>query len=205
MSTTPAAPVSPDQPYAARLSIEYPERDLNRVSTGLRIFYIIPIGIVLCALSGSHGGWGALLFLPILLMIVFRQKYPRWWFDFALGLTKFSTRVTAYLLLMSDTYPSTDEEQFVHLELDYPDAQRDLNRWMPLVKWLLVIPHIIVLAFLTVGAMFAAIGAWFAVLFTGHYPRGIFDFIEGVLRWWLRVDAYAFLLLTDAYPPFSLH
>lgn len=189
--------------YAARLSIEYPDRELDRLSTGLRIFYVIPIGIVLAALT-ANGGWGVVLFLPVLLMIVARQKYPRWWFDFEFGVVRFSTRVAAYLALMSDTYPSTDSEQYVHLELDYPDVPRDLNRWLPLVKWFLVIPHLIVLVFLSIGALGAAIGAWFAILFTGRYPRGIFDYIEGVMRWWLRVEAYAFLLVTDEYPPFGL-
>lgn len=189
--------------YAARLSIEYPDRELDRLSTGLRIFYVIPIGIVLAALT-ANGGWGVVLFLPVLLMIVARQKYPRWWFDFEFGVVRFSTRVAAYLALMSDTYPSTDSEQYVHLELDYPDVPRDLNRWLPLVKWFLVIPHLIVLVFLSIGALGAAIGAWFAILFTGRYPRSIFDYIEGVMRWWLRVEAYAFLLVTDEYPPFGL-
>jgi hypothetical protein len=158
--------------YAARLNIDYPDHELDRLSTGLRILYIIPIGIVLGAMSESNGAWGGVLFIPALLMIVFRQKYPRWWFDFDLGVTRFATRVTSYLALMSDIYPSTDEEQHVHLELDYPDVRRDLNRWMPLVKWFLVIPHIIVLAFLTIGAVLAGFGAWFAILFTRPLPAG---------------------------------
>ena len=182
--------------HAARLSVDYPDRPLNRVSTLLRIIYVIPIGIVLSFLG--------LLFGPVVLMILFRRKYPRWWFDFNFQLSRFSNRVVAYMALMSDVYPSTDEEQYVHLELDYPDAERDLNRWLPLVKWFLAIPHLIVLAFLTIGAFLAAIGAWFAIIFTGRYPRGIFDYIEGVLRWWLRVEAYALLLITDEYPPFRL-
>ncbi len=190
--------------YPARLSIDYPDRPLDRVSTLLRIFYVIPIVIVASLLSVSQAGWAGALFAPVLLMILFRRKYPRWWFDFNLQLSRLSNRVAAYLALMSDTYPSTDEEQYVHLELDYPDAERDLNRWLPLVKWFLAIPHFIVLVFLGIGAILAAIGAWFAILFTGRYPRGIFDYIEGVLRWGLRVEAYAFLLITDEYPPFRL-
>lgn len=190
--------------YAARLSIDYPDRDLDRLSTGLRLFYVVPIGIVLAAMSTSNGAWGAVLFLPALLMIVVRQKYPRWWFDFDVGVTRFGTRVVSYLALMSDTYPSTDEEQYVHLDLDYPDVPRDLNRWLPLVKWFLAIPHVLVLVILSLGAVFATIGAWFAILFTGRYPRSIFDYVEGVMRWWLRVEAYAFLLITDEYPPFRL-
>ena len=137
-------------------------------------------------------------------MILFRQRYPRWWFDFSRELTRFSYRVGSYLLLLTDQYPSTVEEQSVHLEIDYPDVQTDLNQWMPLVKWLLAIPHYIVLAFLMIGVIFAVIIAWFAILFTGEYPRGLFDFVVGVGRWGLRVSAYAFLLVTDRYPPFSL-
>src|SRR5205823_72868 len=106
--------------------------------------------------------------------------------------------------LMDDHYPSTDEEQSVHVNFPYPDAEHDLSRGLPIVKWLLAIPHYIVLFFLTIGAFFAAIFAWFVILFTGRYPRGVFDYIEGVIRWHNRVAAYAFLLITDRYPPFSL-
>ena len=203
--------------YPARLTVEYQDRDLDRVSSGLRIFYVLPIAIVLSLIGGSAFGYTAgqrgatigatstgLLMAPTLLMIVFRQKYPRWWFDFNRELARFSTRVISYLALMSDVYPSSDEEQFVDLDLDYPNVEEDLNRWMPLVKWLLAIPHYIVLFFLAIGAVVAVIAAWFAVVFTGRYPRAIFDFVEGVLRWGLRVEAYAFLLITDRYPPFSL-
>ena len=152
----------------------------------------------------TSASFGAVLVLPVLLTILFRQKYPRWWFDFHLQLARFSTRVCAYLALMSDRYPSTDEEQSVHLDLDYPDVAQDLNRWLPLVKWLLAVPHYVVLFFLAIAAVAAVIVAWFTILFTGRYPRGVFDFMEGVLRWGLRVEAYAFLLITDRYPPFSL-
>ena len=199
-------------PYAGRLSVDYPDRDLDKLSTLLRLFYLIPIAVVLAAIEGGtdktgYGfvvGAGGLLFVPTLLMILFREKYPRWWFDFNLQLARFSTRVVAYMGLMSDQYPSTDEEQYVHLELDYPNVEADLNRWLPLVKWLLAIPHLIVLAFLGVAAGVAVILAWFAILFTGKYPRGLFDFVEGVMRWALRVEAYAVFLVTDQYPPFSL-
>ena len=207
----------PNETYPARLTIDYPDRDLDRLSTRLRLIYVIPIAIVLGLVGGSAFGdkfsesgasiaatGGGVLVGPVLLMILFRQKYPRWWFDFHLQLARLSTRVTSYLALMSDTYPSTDEEQGVHLDLDYPNVEQDLNRWLPLVKWLLAIPHYIILFFLAIAAVVAVIVAWFAVLFTGRYPRGIFDFVEGVLRWGLRVEAYAFLLVTDRYPPFSL-
>jgi hypothetical protein len=199
-----------------RLSVDYPERDLNRLTTFFRLFVAIPILIVLSSVAGGAWQWsyengktaaaaaGGLLFFGPLLMILFRQKYPRWWFDFNLQLTRFSTRVSSYLALMSDKYPSTDEEQSVHLDLDYPNVKQDLNRWLPLVKWFLAIPHFVVLLFLGIASIFAVIIAWFAILFTGRYPRGIFHFVEGVMRWGLRVQAYALLLVTDDYPPFRL-
>jgi len=204
-------------PQAARLTIDYPDRDLDRVSTALRLVYAIPVMIVLGVVDGGVAGdtagetggrigafGGGLLVLPVLLMIVFRNKYPRWWFDFNLQLARFSTRVLSYLALMSDRYPSTDDEQSVHLDLDYPNVPEDLNRWLPLVKWLLAVPHYVALLFLGVAAAIGVVIAWFSVLFTGRYPRAIFGFVEGVLRWALRVEAYAFLLVTDRYPPFSL-
>jgi len=206
--------------YPARLEVDYPEQH-NRVTTLFRVILIIPIGIVLAVLtagatrtvydqsgkvvSTTSGGISAGLFVATLLMIVFRERYPRWWFDFVLELARFSARVGAYFVLLTDQYPSTVEEQSVHLHIDYPDVERDLNRWLPLVKWLLAIPHFVILFFLAVGAFFAVIVAWFAILFTGRYPRGIFDYVVGVGRWGLRVEAYAFLLVTDRYPPFSLH
>lgn len=192
--------------HPARLTIDYPDHDLDRLSTLLRLLYVIPIAVVLGLIASSFGSEyvGAVLVLPVLLTILFRQKYPRWWFDFHLQLARFSTRVCAYLALMSDRYPSVDEQQSVHLDLDYPDVAQDLNRWLPLVKWLLAIPHYVVLFFLAIAAVAAVIVAWFTILVTGRYPRGIFDFVEGVLRWGLRVEAYAVLLITDRYPPFSL-
>jgi hypothetical protein len=204
--------------YPVRLAIDYPDRDLNRLTSALRLFTVIPIAIVLGTIGGysaqvGSGGSGAstiavggtgLLFLPPLLMIVFRQKYPRWWFDWNRELLRFGTRVGAYLALMDDRYPSTEEEQAVHLDFDHPDAQTELNRWLPLVKWFLAIPHYVVLLFIYLGAIVVVIGAWFAILFTGRYPRGMFDYIEGTIRWQNRVAAYAFILVTDQYPPFRL-
>ncbi|MEM9037084.1 MAG: DUF4389 domain-containing protein [Actinomycetota bacterium] len=189
--------------YPARLAIDYPDRDLDRLSTALRLLFLVPIGVVATFLT-SAGGWGGLLFVPVLLLLLFRRKYPRWWFDFNVELARFSARFGAYALLMTDRYPSTDEQQGVHLDVDYPDAERGLNRWLPLVKWFLAIPHYVVLAVLGIGALFAVIAAWFAILVTGRYPRAMFDYVEGVMRWGTRVNAYAFLLVTDRYPPFSL-
>jgi hypothetical protein len=198
----------PEQPYPLQFSVEYPDRDLNRVSTFFRLFAAIPILILLGAVAGHVGGGtaigGGILFLPALLMILFRRKYPRWWFDWNLQLLRFTNRVGVYLALMDDRYPSTDEEQSVRLELVYPDVERDLNRWLPLVKWLLAIPHFIVLLFLWIAAIVVAIVAWFAILFTRRYPRDMFDFVAGVIRWQNRVAAYAFVLVTDRYPPFRL-
>jgi hypothetical protein len=203
--------------YPVRFSVDYPDRDLNRLTTAFRIFTIIPIAIVIGTVSG--GTWqysypngstavvasaGGLLFIGPLLIILFRQKYPRWWFDWNLQLLRFSSRVGVYLALMDDTYPSTDEEQAVRLDFPYPDAREGLTRWMPIVKWLLAIPHYIVLFFLSIAAFVCVVIAWFAILFTGRYPRGLFDFVEGVFRWWTRVVGYAFVLVTDEYPPFSL-
>jgi hypothetical protein len=201
--------------YPVQFAVDYPDRPLNRLTSAFRIFVAIPILIVLASVSGSTfassgesavtvSGAGGLLFLGPLLMILFRRKYPRWWFDWNLELQRFSNRVVVYLTLMDDKYPSTDEEQAVHLDYPYPDASRDLNRWLPLVKWLLAIPHFIVLLFLWIAAVLVVVVAWFAILFTGRYPRGMFGFVEGVLRWSQRVTAYAFLLVTDKYPPFSL-
>jgi hypothetical protein len=144
------------------------------------------------------------LLLAPLLMILFRHKYPRWWFDWNIALVNFITRVGTCIGLLTDVYPSTDEEQSVHIEIPYPDVPKDLNRWLPLVKWFLAIPHYIVLAFFGIAAFFCVVIAWFAILFTGRYPRGLFDFVVGVSRWGLRVAAYAFLLTTDRYPLFSL-
>lgn len=201
-------------PYPARLQIDYPDQH-NRVTTLFRVFLIIPIVIVIAVLTAGDkgddtarfagGGISTGLFLATLLLIVFRQRYPRWWFDFALELTRFGARIGAYGALLTDRYPSTVEEQSVHLEVDYPDAERDLNRWLPLVKWFLAIPHYVVLIVLTVAAVIAVIIAWFAILITGRYPQGLFNFVVGVGRWWLRVQSYAFLLVTDRYPPFSLN
>lgn len=200
--------------YPVRFDIDYPEKR-NRLTAALRIIWIIPIAIVSVLLSqgaGSFGsgrpffaaaGAGGVLFLPVLLMLVFRQKYPAWWFDWNLQFTRFEARIGAYLLLLTDDYPSTDEEQAVHLDFDKPDAPT-LNRWLPLVKWFLAIPHYIVLVFLGIAVALLTIIAWFAILFTGRYPRGMYSFAVGVGRWGYRVSAYAFLLTTNRYPPFSL-
>jgi hypothetical protein len=199
-------------------SVDYSEGGLSRLSTFFRLFTAIPIYIILPLLTGASYSWQSaggegwryeyaavgFVFLPLVLMLLFRQKYPRWWFDWNLALLKFNTRVSVYLALLRDEYPSTDEDQAVHLHIPYPDSTRDLNRWLPLVKWLLAVPHYIILFFLLFAAGVCIIIAWFAILFTSRYPRSLFDFVVGVFRWYLRVVAYALLLTTDRYPPFSL-
>jgi hypothetical protein len=203
--------------YPVAFAVDYPDRPLNRLTTFFRIFVAIPILILLGTVAGGEWRWsgangtttgaagaGGLLFVPPLLMLLFRQKYPRWWFDWNLELQRFSNRVLVYLALMDDRYPSTDDPQAVHLDYAYPNAEQDLNRWLPLVKWLLAIPHLIVLFFLDIAAVGVVIVAWVAILVTGRYPKGIFDFVDGVLRWNNRVVGYALTLVTDVYPPFRL-
>jgi len=231
MSMTPPPPPPPppsapppgvftEDPYPARLHVDYPD-SLNRVTTAFRIILVVPIMIVLSIVTNTSsttvqtrdGTWvtstgstilGA-LFAATVLRLQFRKRYPKWWYDFGLELTRFSTRVGAYSALLTDAYPSTVDTQAVHLDIDYPeDVEHDLSRGLPLVKWFLAIPHYIVLSFLTIGAFFVVIIAWFAIIFTGRYPKGMFDYVVGVGRWWVRVYAYAFMLVTDRYPPFSL-
>ena len=185
--------------YPIHFAVDYPEAPLNRLTTFFRLITMIPIVVVVELVAE-----GGILFLPPLLMILFRQKYPRWWFDWNFALLKFQNRVSAYVLLLRDEFPSTDEDQAVHLDLPYPDVQADLNRWLPLVKWILAIPHLIILVFLWIALIVAVIIAWFAILFTGRFPVGLFGFVVGVMRWENRVIAYAFVLVTDRYPPFTL-
>lgn len=205
--------------YPARFDIEY-QPQLDRLTTFFRLIWAIPILIILGLLSGSGsvhyvneagqmirtsaGGISGGLFVATALILVFRRHYPRWWFDFALEFGRFGARVGAYLLLLTDRYPSTVDAQAVKLDVAYPDVQRDLDQYQPLFKWLLALPHYVVLAVLSVGVAFVTVLAWLIILFTGSYPRPLFDFVVGVGRWWVRVWAYAFLLTTDLYPPFSL-
>ena len=215
MSTIDSGAAGPTV-YPVQFDVDYPDRGLDRLTTFFRLFMVIPIAVVVALVSGPATSFGleqtrvivasagGLLFLPPLLLILFRRKYPRWWFDWNLELLRFSNRVNVYLALLRDEYPSTDERQALHLDIRYPEAHRELNRWLPLVKWLLAIPHYIVLFFLGIAAFVVIVISWFAILFTGRYPRPLFDFVVGVLRWSTRVTGYAFLLVTDAYPPFRL-
>jgi len=186
--------------YPVQFDVDYPEAGRNRLTVAFRVVLAIPALIVLWVINTTR----ALLFLPPLLLILFRNKYPRWWFDWNLQLLRFENRVVAYLLLLRDEYPSTDEEQSVHLDIGYPDVASELNRGLPLVKWLLAIPHYVVLAVLGIAVTVTVVVGWFIVLFTGRLPRGLFDFTVGVLRWSNRVTGYAYILVTDVYPPFRL-
>ena len=207
-------PAPPTGEYPVQYDVDYPDRQLNRLTTFFRIFTVIPIAIVLAAVSGTtystgdYASYGAaaggFLFAGPLLMILFRKKYPRWWFDWNQELARFTSRVHVYFSLLDDKYPSTDERQSLRLDVRYPNAETELMRGMPLIKWLLAVPHYVVLFFLTIGALVAIVLAWFAILFTGRYPRALFDFVVGTQRWFVRVVAYAFLLTTDRYPPFRL-
>jgi hypothetical protein len=211
---TPMLPYPTATKYPLTFRVDYPDKPLSRLTTFFRFLWIIPIGLIAALLTsgsisieGTDYSWSwasmGILFLPLLLMILFRKKYPRWWFDWNLQLTRFLARVWVYAALLRDEYPSTDEEQAVHLDFPYPDANQ-LSRGLPLVKWFLAIPHYIVLFFLWIGAVVSVVIAWFAILFTGKYPRSLFDYVVGVQRWSLRVEAYAILLVTDQYPPFTL-
>ena len=211
---TPMLPNPTATRYPLTFRVDYPDKPLNRLTTVFRFLWIIPICVIATLLTsgsisieGTDYSWSwasmGILFLPLLLMILFRKKYPRWWFDWNLQLTRFLARVWVYAALLRDEYPSTDEEQAVHLDFPYPDAKQ-LSRGLPLVKWFLAIPHYIVLFFLWIAAVVCIIIAWFAILFTAKYPRSLFDYVVGVQRWSLRVEAYAILLVTDQYPPFTL-
>lgn len=201
--------------YPVNLNIDYPKQ-LNRWTTFFRFILVIPILLILAMLIGGHGNSdssestrllfaGGFVFGPTFLMILFRKKYPKWWFDWNVALITFALRIISYLVFLRDEYPSTDDEQAVHVQIAYPNAKKDLVRGMPLVKWLLAFPHYIVLFFLGIATVICVLIGWFAILFTGKYPKGLFDFVVGVMRWDLRVDAYAFLLTTDVYPPFTLY
>jgi len=201
--------------YPVSLSVDYKVEERDKLTTFFRLFVAIPILIILSLLARGSLDWeyaawslgtapAGVIFLPTLLMILFRQKYPKWWFDWNLALTRFGLRVAAYVTLLRDEYPSTDEEQSVHLDIAYPDAATELSQGLPLVKWLLAIPHLFILAFLSIAVFACVVAAWFVILFTGRLPEALADFIVGYMRWEVRVMAYAFLLTTDIYPPFSL-
>ncbi|MEI6689902.1 MAG: DUF4389 domain-containing protein [Thermoleophilia bacterium] len=215
----PTPPPSSPPAYPVNLNVDYPESPRNRVTVFFRAILAIPVVILLelfvqysssSSSMSDFGGaqtataLGGFIFLPTLLLLLFRHRYPRWWFDFNVQLLAFVNRVGIYVYLLRDEYPSTEDRQALNLRVAYPNAKEELSRGLPLIKWLLVIPHYIVLFFLGIGLLVVTIIAWFAILFTGRYPRGLFDYTVGVMRWSTRVSCYAILLTTDKYPPFRL-
>ena len=202
--------------YPVAFDVEYPADKRNRVTIFFRGILAIPVLLLLEMFVNSSSAYsgdsstqayvtiGGFLFLPTLLLLLFRHRYPRWWFDFNVNLLAFTMRVMIYVYLLRDEYPSTEDRQALDLMIVYPDAKQDLSRGMPLVKWFLAIPHYFIIFFLGIAVLAVTLIAWFAILFTGRYPRGLFEFTVGTLRWTTRVSAYAVLLTTDRYPPFSL-
>jgi len=183
--------------YPAQFDVEYTE-SRNRVTALFRIILAIPV-LILSSLVSSAVSY---LSLGVALMLLFRGRYPRPWFDWYLYVSQFTNRVYAYDGLLTDEYPSTTDRQRVTTEAQLDEAS--LSRWMPLVKWFLAIPHYIVLALLFLAVSVVLFLAWFIILITGRFPRGLFNFVVGVMRWGWRVNAYVALLSTDRYPPFSL-
>ena len=183
--------------YPVQYSIEYPESS-SRLKALFRLILILPIGVILYLVGGFSGA----IFPALVLVLLFRKKYPKWWFDLNVESQRFSARVWAYFFLLRDEYPSTDEQQAVQLSLEYPDGDNAVNRWLPLIKWLLALPHWIILSVLSIVFLIVVVISWIAIIITGKHPRGLFDFLMGYSRWAARTTAYAFLLTTDRYPPF---
>ncbi len=178
--------------------MEYPE-ELSRWLIFVKWLLAFPHFIILYLLGIASSVVGFIAFFAIL----FTKRYPQGLFDFVVNVNRWGANVGAYSGLFRDEYPpfSWEPGQYaVTYEVDYP---QELNRWLPLIKWLLAIPHYIVLLFLFIAVYFVYIIAFFAILFTKRFPRGLFDFIVGVNRWNYRVGAYT-ALLRDEYPPFSL-
>jgi hypothetical protein len=181
--------------YPVTFDVDYPEQQ-SRWVTLFRLILAIPVYIPASIINGAVGSIGQFAFVTIL----FRKKYPRWAFDFLAVGYRYYYGALAYLLLLRDEYGPFDDIGTVRVDFEYPEK---LNRWLPLVKWLLAIPHYIVLYLLWIVYVIVLIIAWFAILITGKHPRALFDFGVAVNRWSLRVTAYAFALTTDQYPPFS--
>jgi hypothetical protein len=196
----PAAPGPGAVDYPAAFDVEYPER-LSHWKVLLKWLFAIPQFIIVYLLQAVNS---VIIFIAFF-AVLFTKKWPRGMFDFSLQIQRWTFNTYAYALtLMRDEYPPFTGERGQYpltLEVEY---REDLSRWMIFVKWLLAIPHVIVLAFLGIAAYVAVVIAFFAVLFTGKYPRGLFDFVVGTARWAVRVNAYAFWFMTDRYPPFSL-
>ena len=190
------------------ITVQLDNRD--RMSVALRIFLVVPIAIFVSAFTAWSGSSEAstflsgLLFLPVLLALVFRGIYPSYVLDFNRALLALSTRVTAYIFLLNDKYPSIEDSADVKITFPEIAGGAKLNRYLPLVKWLLALPLYIVGFVYTIYGLAVLIFTWFTILFTGKMPAFSGGVLLGVTQFWNRVYGYAFLLVTDEYPSFSL-
>jgi hypothetical protein len=197
-ASPPVATAAAD--YPARFDVEYPER-LSRWKIFVKWLFAIPHFIIVYLLQIV----GALMVFVAFFSILFTKRWPLMMFEFMVQIQRWTENVTVYALtLQRDEYPPFSGEAGEYAVLFEIDNDESLSRWKIFVKWLLVIPHLIVLAFLAIAASVAVFIGFFAILFTARFPRGLFDFVVGVLRWTIRVNAYAGWLMTDRYPPFSL-
>lgn len=185
--------------YAARLDVNYPGRS-NRLTVLIRLILAIPVIIIVGLINGTR--IMQLVWLLVVLALLIVKRYPEILWTVQSWFAVFSTRTTLYIDLLADGYPWNDDPT-VRIELDEPDGSQ-LSRFLPLIKWLLALPHYIVLALLGIVAFVCIVLAWLAILITGSYPAPLFNFVLGVNRWGFRVNAYVFVLNTDRYPPFSL-
>ena len=180
----------------------------NRVTALFRIILVVPMAIFVASFapnwSNNSDSWTiGLLILPVALAIVFRQVYPSYLLTFNEALLSLQTRVDAYVLLLTDEYPSIEDNDVVSVTFPEVDA-KSLNRWLPLVKWFLAIPLYLVGIAYIIYAAFLTLFAWFSILFTGNYPEFCAEGVVGTIAYWNRVVGYALVLVTDEYPSFSL-
>jgi hypothetical protein len=184
----------------------------NRVTALFRIILVVPMAIFLAAFTPSvadlesgdlNSLYAGFFALPVGLAIVFRQVYPSYLLAFNEALLSLQTRVNAYVVLLTDEYPSIEENDVVSVTFPEVDAKA-LNRWLPLIKWLLAIPLYLVGIVYIVYAAFLTLFAWISILFSGNFPEFCAEGIVGVIAYWNRVVGYALILVTDEYPTFSL-
>ena len=179
----------------------------DRITVFFRAILIIPIVILANYFNGynsSHSYIGGFLFIPVVLTLLFRGAYPSYVLAFNKALVALSVRIAAYFLVLTDDYPSIEANEKVGVE--FPDIQggRILSRGLPLVKWLLAIPLYIVGAVYMVYAMILTLLAWFTIVLTGEYPEWCASGVIGTISYWNRIYGYAYGLVTDEYPSFTL-
>jgi hypothetical protein len=182
----------------------------NRVTAFFRLILAVPALIFVSSFAPSAafsdeaaGIFAGLLAVPAGLAIVVRQVYPSYVLVFNEALLSLQTRVDAYLVLLTDEYPSIEENDIVSVTFPEVDAKQ-LNRWLPLIKWLLALPLYLVGIVYFIYATLLTLLGWFSILFTGRYPEVCAEGVVGTIAYWNRVVGYAFLLVTDEYPTFSL-